>query len=81
MCVNPLFPADASASHIAAAYQHKCATLFGHTSAAHIYRDTAYSRAIDARKIVGDPSCRLVSLPEEPVIAAASELWNHEKGR
>jgi ADP-heptose:LPS heptosyltransferase len=68
---------DGSASHIAAAYQHKCVTLFGHTSATHFHRDTAYSRAIDARKIVGDPACRLVSLPEEPVIAAVSELWNH----
>jgi ADP-heptose:LPS heptosyltransferase len=66
---------EGSAGHIAAAYRHKCVTLFGHTSLAHLHRSTPYSYAISTGKVLGQ-ECRLEHLPEEPVITAVVELWN-----
>ena len=66
---------DGSASHIAAAYQRKCVTLFGHTNAAHWHRETEYSRAVTTGKILGEPCAKVKLLPAEPVIAAVAELW------
>ena len=66
---------DGSASHIAAAYQRKCVTLFGHTCATHWHRETGYSRAVTTGKILGEPCAKLKLLPEEPVIAAVAKLW------
>jgi ADP-heptose:LPS heptosyltransferase len=66
---------DGSASHIAAAYQRKCVTLFGHTSPMHWHRETGHSRAVTTGKILGEPCAKLKLLPEEPVIAAVAKLW------
>jgi hypothetical protein len=66
---------EGSAGHIAAAYRHKCVTLFGHTSLTHLHRSTPYSYAISTGKVLGQ-DCRLEHLPEEPVITAVVELWN-----
>jgi ADP-heptose:LPS heptosyltransferase len=66
---------DGSASHIAAAFQRKCVTLFGHTDPAHWHWPTEYSRSILTSKIVGVPNAKLVLLPEEPVVRTVVELW------
>ncbi len=66
---------DGSASHIAAAFKRKCVTLFGHTSATHWHRKTAYSQAIVTADLIGKSCPRLILLPEEPVIEAVIKLW------
>jgi ADP-heptose:LPS heptosyltransferase len=66
---------EGSAGHIAAAYRHKCVTLFGHSSLTHLHRSTPYSYAVSTGKVLGR-HWRLEHLPEEPVITAAVELWN-----
>jgi ADP-heptose:LPS heptosyltransferase len=66
---------DGSASHIAAAFQRKCVTLFGHTDPAHWHWPSEYSRAILASKFTGAPDARLALLPEEPVVETVMKLW------
>jgi ADP-heptose:LPS heptosyltransferase len=67
---------DGSASHIAAAFKRGCLTLFGHTSAACLHRETAYSRAVITGDVLGIQSPRLFLLPHEPVIEAVTKLWH-----
>ena len=66
---------DGSASHIAAAFKRKCVTLFGHTSATCLHRETTYSKAVVIEKILRAQSPRLFLLPHEPVIKAVVKLW------
>jgi ADP-heptose:LPS heptosyltransferase len=66
---------DGSASHIAAAFRRRCLTLFGHTNARCLHRETAYSRALVTGDLIGIQSSRLLLLPHEPVIEAALKLW------
>lgn len=67
---------DGSASHLAAAFQRKCVTLFGHTDAKRWHRETEYSHAIVTSEIVRVPGSRLTLLPEEPVVKAVADLWD-----
>jgi len=67
---------DGSASHIAAAFRRKCLTLFGHTNAICLHRETAYSQALVTGDVVGRQSSRLHLLPHEPVIEATIKLWH-----
>ena len=41
-----LLTVEGSAGHIAAAFKRRCLTLFGHTNAVCLHRETAYSRAV-----------------------------------
>src|SRR6266446_4119133 len=66
---------DGSASHIAAAFKRKCVTLFGHTSATCLHRETTYSKAVLTEKILGAQLPRLFLLPDEPVIKAVVNIW------
>ena len=67
---------EGSASHIAAAFERRCLTLFGHTNAVCLHRETAYSRAVLTGDVIGIESARLFLLPHEPVIEAAIKLWH-----
>ena len=67
---------EGSASHIAAAFKRRCLTLFGHTNAVCLHRETAYSRAVLTGDVIGIESARLFLLPHEPVIEAAIKLWH-----
>jgi len=67
---------EGSAGHIAAAFKRRCLTLFGHTNAVCLHRETAYSRAVLTGDVIGIESPRLFLLPHEPVIEAVIKLWH-----
>lgn len=67
---------EGSAGHIAAAFKRRCLTLFGHTNAVCLHRETAYSRAVLTGDVIGTESPRLFLLPPEPVIETVIKLWH-----